>query len=85
MKPFKIRVDWTCHASYGDPVVVELHIMDEEPKVIAQFDTPPEAAGWARKWLDDRGFEFWCNVDMHQRLDHKHITMHPKFRHGHLR
>lgn len=77
MKPFKLRVDWLCHRHYGDPVVVELHLMDQHPKVLRKFDTPAEAAGWARKWLADRGFGFWCNVDWHQSEDHTHITLHP--------
>jgi len=76
VKPFKVRVDWLCQHAYGDKVVVELHVMDEEPKVLRRFDSAPEAAGWARKWLADRGFGFLCDIDMHQRNDDTHVTLH---------
>lgn len=77
MTEFKLRVDWLCYHHYGDKVHVELHVLDEEPYELHRFDTPPEAAAWARKWLEDRGFGFTCDIDTHQRLDHKHITLHP--------
>lgn len=79
MKPFKLRVDWTVHDAYpGDPVEVILDIMGSEPRVIHRCDTPAEGAGWARKWLADRGFTFVCLIDHHQRANDKHITLHAK-------
>ncbi len=79
MKPFKLRIDWTVQNAYpGEKVEVELHVMDEEPKAIHRCATPPEAAGWARKWLADRGFDFLCDIDTHQRCNHTHITLHAK-------
>jgi hypothetical protein len=77
-KPWKLCMDWTCANAYpGDPVVVELHIMDEEPRVLRKFPDIPEAAAWARKFIEDRGLEWWCNIDWHQRENHTHITLHP--------
>lgn len=76
IKPFKLRIDWICQEAYGDLVDVELHIMDEEPKVIHRAANPPEAAGWARKWLADRGFDFLCDIDGHQRRNDRHVTLH---------
>jgi hypothetical protein len=82
---FKVRVDWLCWKAYGDKVVVELHVMDEEPKVLRSFPGPPQAGAveWARKWIEDRGFDFWCNIDLHQRENHTHITLHPKPKKNH--
>lgn len=80
MRPFKLRVDWTVANAYpGAPVVVELDIKGSEyPKIIHESSTPPEAAGWAVKWLRDRGFDFLCQIDWHQRNNHTYITLHPK-------
>lgn len=77
MKPFKIRVDWTCQDAYSDdPVEVELHIMDEDPMNLRYFDDKLEAVRWARKWLEDRGFDWTCDINTHQRRNDKHITLH---------
>jgi hypothetical protein len=78
MTPFKLRVDWLCHDVYGDKVVVELHIIDKYPMTIHRCDSPADGARWARKWLEDRGFEWTCDIDLHQRSNHKHITLHPR-------
>lgn len=82
-QPFKLRVDWICNSAYGDPVVVEMLVLgtdwiEEEPKVIHGSPDVPSAIAWAVKWLRDRGYDFWCNIDWHQRLDHTHVTLHPQ-------
>lgn len=76
MKPFKLVIDWTCQEAYGDPVTVELHVMGQHPKVLRRFEHGPDAAGWARKWLADRGFNFFCDIDTAQRQGWTHITLH---------
>lgn len=76
MKPFKLRVDWFLQEVYGDKVTVELLVMDEPPKVLRRFDYAPDAAGWARKWLEDRGFNWWCDINTAQREGWSHITLH---------
>jgi len=78
VKPFKLRIDWTCHRAYGDKVDVELHTEGEDEHVVLRrFDSPPEAAGWSRQWLADRGFDLLCDVDRHQREDHTYVILHP--------
>jgi hypothetical protein len=78
MTPFKLRVDWTCHNAYGDLVVVELHRMDEDPVDLVKTVDISSAIDYALRWLMGRGFDYWCDVDLHQRLDHTHITFHPR-------
>lgn len=78
MKPFKIRIDWTCHHHYGDPVEVELHVMDAEPRTLQTFPTIPRAVDYVVRWFTGRGLGYWCNVDWHQREGHTHITLHPR-------
>jgi len=78
-KPWKLIITWAAHDAYpGTPVYVELHIMDEYPREVHWADSVPRAVDWALRFIDGRGFSFWCDVDMHQRLDHKHITLHPR-------
>lgn len=77
IEPFKLRVDWTVQDAYpNEYVVVELRIMGRNPMVIRHCPTPAEAVGVARKWLEDRGFSFLCDIDGHQRRNDKHITLH---------
>jgi len=76
IKPFKLRVDWLCHDAYGDKVDIDLIIMGEDPKTIRRESTIPRAIDAAIRYLDSRGFGFWCNVDWHQRMNHKHVTLH---------
>ena len=87
MDAFKLRIDWTCADAYpGDPVVVELHRLDSEtwteraPKVLRRFYGPTakgDAAGWAAKWMEDRGFGFSCNINTAQRRNLTYLVLHP--------
>jgi hypothetical protein len=83
VKPFKLRVDWTCWKYYpGEPAEVWLHVLgedgvEEEPKLLREFDHPPDAAGWARQWMEGRGFAWWCDVDTAQRQGWTHLTLFP--------
>lgn len=81
-QPWKLRVDWTLHKYEGDPVEVELHRLAEDwtdapVLVLRKFPSVPRAIDWALKYMADRGCGFWCDIDMHQRLDHTHIMLHP--------
>ena len=74
---FYLQVDWICHLAYGDPVVVEMHVEGHDVKELRRFNDILEAAIWAKKWLEDRGFTVWCDIDKHQRLDHSHLDLYP--------
>lgn len=76
-KPWKLRVDWLLYHAYGDPVVVELHIMGSPGKVIRSAPTVYEAVELAKRFMSERGFGWWVNLSLHEREVHKHITMHP--------
>lgn len=87
MQPFKLRINWAGAEDYewqgrtykGMGVTVDLHVMGEEaPKTLRVFDSIEVAIAWAKGWLRDRGCGFYCDVDTHQRLDHKHITLHAR-------
>jgi hypothetical protein len=78
--PFKLRVDWLCWEHYGDDAVVELWVSDEggwlEPTVIHR-DNPLNAVSWARKWLEDRGFAWTCDINERQRMNDSYIILQP--------
>jgi hypothetical protein len=79
MTPFKIRIDWYLSTVYPEePVRVELHIMDEEPKVLRTFGHIETCIAWSKAYLRERGFDYWCDIDLHQRRDDTHITLHPR-------
>lgn len=74
--PFShLRVDWLAQEAYGRKVVVELHRLGKEPVVIRKFSSAPEAVAFAKRWLEDRGFEWWCNIDEAQRSGWTHIDL----------
>lgn len=75
-KPWKLRVDWLLQDAYGDPVSVELHVMDEDPKELRKFPDVARALDWALNYMLSRGTGYWCDIDNHQRRDDKHITLH---------
>lgn len=59
-------------------MAIELHVMGHcYPKTIHEAPAPAEAIRWAVKWLRDRGFEFYCQIDWHQRMNHTYVTLHP--------
>lgn len=79
MTPWKLRIDWTTHNAYGDPVEVDLYLMDEDyPRTLRTFDTISRAVDWALRYFTSRGFDYWCDIDMHQRMNHTYITLHPR-------
>jgi hypothetical protein len=69
-------VDWFLHDTYGSPVEVDLEIMNRHPKTLRKFDTIHEAVDWAVRFFRGRGLKYWCDIDLHQRRDDTHITLH---------
>lgn len=77
----RLRVDWTCWAHYeGAPAEVWLHVTDAcgvegELSLLRCFDHPPDAAGWARRWMEGRGLVWWCDIDVAQRRGWTHLSL----------
>jgi len=78
--PFKLRVDWVCHTAYGDPVQVELHRMDQPWTVLHEAGNVADAVKYAIRWLDNRGFDWWCDFILHTSERHKYLTFHPRLK-----
>ena len=79
MRPFKIRIDW-CDE---ERVYVDLCVMGQlAPTTLRTFKVGEdlnasitEAIEYSKRWFSQRGLKWWCNIDLHQREDHKHITL----------
>ncbi len=75
MRAITLRIDWTCHDAYGDPVVVEVWVDGQHQADVAWECSPVEAAASAKAWLDSRGLGFACDIDERQRQGDSYITL----------
>ena len=75
MEPFTLRIDWTCWKAYGSPVEIELHRQGQRPITLSLHDSPPEAVGAARAWLDGRCLGFTSDIDDRQRQGSTYLTL----------
>lgn len=70
-------VTWACQESYGSDVEVILEILGEDERRVYHNPSRARCIDWALRFMHNRGFGYWCNVDMHQRENHAHIRLFP--------